>query len=131
MLAPPLKLSALLLLAGPMNAALAPGEMPDPTMHAWFESLRQPTSRAPCCSISDCHFTAYKDRNGHFEVTVDGWPYVVPESVIVRDNRSPTGQAVVCYDYTNFGPPSAPGEPRTAPQDEIEILCFLPSQPQS
>jgi hypothetical protein len=126
-----LNLSALLVVVGSAQAALAPGVVPDPVIQAWFGSLRQPTSRALCCSISDCHFTAYKERGGHFEVIVGGWPYTVPDTAIIRDNPSPTGQAVVCYDYVNFGPPLAPGERRTAPQDEIEILCFLPSQPQS
>jgi hypothetical protein len=131
MLISPLNISALLVLAGSAQAALAPGVVPDPATQAWFGSLRQPASRALCCSISDCHFTTYEEHMGHFEVTVNGWPYTVPDSAVIRDNHSPTGQAVICYDYINFGFSLAPGVPRTAPQDEIEILCFLPSEPQS
>ena len=105
--------------APPPNAAI------DPAMHEWFKSLTQPGTQKPCCSISDCRFTEYKEQNGRFEVVIDGWPYIVPDKVILRKANSPKG-AVVCYGYTSFGPSVPQGVIRTSPQDTIEILCFVP-----
>jgi hypothetical protein len=109
-------------------AAPPPNITPNPALHAWFESLKQPGTQLPCCSISDCHFTDYREKNGHFEVTIDDWPYVVPDQAVLRMGVSPTAQAVVCYGYASFGFPTSPGEVRTAPQDPIEILCFVPEK---
>jgi hypothetical protein len=103
----------------------------DPALHNWFESLRQPGTQLSCCSISDCHFTSYNQRDGHFEVTVDDWPYVVPDENVLLSTVNPTGKAVICYNYISFGPPTLRGEVRTAPQDMIEIRCFLPERPPS
>lgn len=104
---------------------------PDPGLHAWFESLKKPGTGQPCCSISDCRFTSYDTRNGHYEITIDGWPYLVPDEAVLHTTNNPLGRAVVCYNYTSFGPPVPRGEVRTTPQDTIEILCFLPTNPLS
>jgi hypothetical protein len=98
----------------------------DPTLSRWFNSLRQPGTQHPCCSISDCRRTGYEIRGGHFEITIDGWPYVVPDAAILQRVENPTGEAVVCYSYSSFGIPTEPGKSRTAPQDTVEILCFIP-----
>jgi hypothetical protein len=106
--------------APPANVTL------DPEMHEWFKSLAQPGTQKPCCSISDCRFTEYKERDGHFEIVINGWPYTVPDHVILRTIKSPKAGAVVCYEYSSFGPPMLRGVARTSPQDTIEILCFVP-----
>jgi hypothetical protein len=108
------------------EAVPPPDITPDPALRAWFESLKQPRTNLPCCSISDCHFTAYSLRNGRYEITVDGWPYVVPDEVITNTTDNLVGKAVVCYTYDSFGPPMPAGAVRTAPQDPIRILCFVP-----
>jgi hypothetical protein len=108
------------------NATPPPGVVVDPQVGAWFESLRQPGTRSPCCSVSDCHTTAYKEHDGHFEIIIDDWPYIVPDAAVIQTARNPTGQGVVCYGYESFGVPAPSGETRTAPQDKIGILCFVP-----
>jgi hypothetical protein len=111
-------------------AAAAPpvNVTPDPALHEWFTSLAQPGTQKPCCSISDCRFTEYKERNGQFEIIIEGWPYIVPNHVILRAINNPTARAVVCYGYASFGPPVPQGAIRTSPQDTIEILCFIPEK---
>jgi len=100
----------------------------DPKLHAWFESLKQPTTQQSCCAISDCRFVDYRVVDGHFEVQIDGWAYSIPQDIVLR-THNPTGRAVVCFDYTSFGPSAPTGAIRTAPQDTIEIRCFLPAGP--
>jgi hypothetical protein len=34
----------------------------------------------------------------------------------------------VCYGHASFGLPTPAGEVRTAPQDPIDILCFVPEK---
>jgi hypothetical protein len=102
---------------------------PNSALSGWFKSLKQPGTQHPCCSVSDCRVTAYDIRDGHFEVKLEGWPYVVPNGVVLHKADNPTGEAVVCYSYSAFGPPMEHGQIRTAPQDTIEILCFIPPQP--
>lgn len=108
--------------APPANVAF------DPAMHEWFKSLTQPDTQKPCCSISDCRFTDYKEQNGRFEIIIDGWPYIVPDSAILRNTHNPNARAVVCYGYVSFGPSLPHGVIRTSPQDAIEILCFIPEK---
>lgn len=121
-------LTALLLLI-----PLAPGHADppsgyDPKLHAWFESLKDPVTQRSCCAISNCRFADYRQVNGQFEVRIDGWAYLIHPNIILRTNN-PTGRGVVCFDYTNFGPPVPTGATRTEPQDTIEIRCFLPAKP--
>ena len=111
--------------------AAAPQAQSDPVLHAWFELLRQPQTNDLCCSISNCHFTTYSVQDGHFNVTVDGWVYVIPENVILRSTTNPTGRAVICFDYAAFGASIPSGAVRTEAQDSIDIKCFLPTEPQS
>jgi len=108
------------------EAAPPPDTKPDPALRAWFETLKQPQTNLPCCSISDCHFMAYIIRNNRYEITVDGWPYVVPDEVITHTVDNLFGKAVACYTYGSFGLPTPSGGVRTAPQDPIRILCFVP-----
>jgi hypothetical protein len=111
---------------GVAEAVPPPDITPDPALRAWFETLKQPRTNLPCCSISDCHFMAYVIRNDRYEITVDGWLYVVPDAVITRTIDNLFGKAVACYTYDSFGPPTPSGGVRTAPQDPIRILCFVP-----
>jgi hypothetical protein len=113
-------------------AAAPPIDVPvDPALQAWFKSLKQPGSQQLCCSISDCRFIAYEVRDGHYEVRIEGWTYVVPNESILRKTDNPTNKAVVCYGYASFGLPALPGEQRKTPQDTLEILCFVPPKPLS
>jgi hypothetical protein len=112
-----------------MTAAVAapPADAtPNPALSDWFNSLNQPGTQRPCCSISDCRVTAYHVRDGHFEVTIDGSVHIVPNASILHSTNNPTGSAVVCYSYSSFGPPSESGQNGGGPQDAIEILCFIP-----
>jgi hypothetical protein len=102
---------------------------PNSALSGWFKSLKQPGTQHPCCSVSDCRVTEYDIRNGHFEVKLDGWPYVVPDKAVLHRADNPTGEAVVCYSYSSFGPPMESGQIRTTPQDTIEVLCFIPPKP--
>jgi len=98
----------------------------DPELHKWFESLRQPLTALLCCSLSDCRIVPFDIRNGHYEVDIEGWHYVVRDGVVVPGIANPTGKAVACYTISTFGPPDHPAD---EPQDTIEILCFVPARP--
>jgi hypothetical protein len=100
----------------------------DPELHKWFESLRQPLTAMLCCALSDCRFVPFEITNGHYEVDIEGWHYVVRDGVVVPGIANPTGKAVACYTISTFGPPDHPAD---EPQDTIEILCFVPPRPPS
>jgi len=68
---------------------------------------------------------------GTSKLLLRAWPYAVPDQAVLRMIRNPTTQAVVCYGYASFGLPASPGEVRSAPQDPIEIFCFIPEKPTS
>jgi hypothetical protein len=95
-------------------AVAAPPDNPDPALAPWFESLRQPGTGAPCCSIADCRTVeSRQDRNG-YEVLIDGrWKMSVPFWLRVPSNRiidridNPTDRGVVCFT------------------PEAGILCFV------
>jgi hypothetical protein len=55
----------------------------------------------------------------------------MPRNVIIRGIANPTGKAVACYTYSEFGRPIPPGVPHDHPQDTFEILCFVPPRPSS
>jgi hypothetical protein len=106
------------LLVSPAMARQPPGTTPDPGLHAWFESLRQPNSGLPCCSISDCHFVAYTVVDGHYEIEVDGDRYAIPGGIIVSNIANPTGRAIACYTFV-------PVLRDDGPKDIVDILCFV------
>jgi gentisate 1,2-dioxygenase len=101
------------------------GITPDPSLQAWFQSLKEPTSHQPCCSISDCRFSPYEVRDGHYEIKVDDWTYVVPDTSVLRAANNPFHKAVVCYSNEGIGVPERPF------QDSLRIHCFLPPNPTS
>jgi hypothetical protein len=104
---------------------------PDPQLQQWFKALRQPGTGQLCCAISNCRLVPFGIRDEHYEVTIDGWTYVVPAERIIDGIANPTGKAVACYQFDNFGPPLPAGAPRDHPQDTAEILCFIPPRPSS
>jgi hypothetical protein len=120
-----------LTLAAPAFATPPPDLVPNPEMQAWFKSLKQPLSRSPCCNISDCRIIDFTFREGHYEVAIEGWSYVVPTETILDGAASPIGGAVVCYTYSAFGLPVPTGVLRHQAQDIVEILCFVPPRPTS
>lgn len=95
-------------------AVAAPPDSPDPALAPWFESLKQPGTGAPCCSIADCRTVeSRQDRDG-YEVLIDGrWKMSVPFWLRVPPNRiidridNPTNRGVVCFT------------------PEAGILCFV------
>ena len=103
----------------------------DPALHEWFEALHRPGSAKPCCSVSDCRFAVFRIRDGHYEVAIDGYRYVVPPQAVIAGIFNPTGKAVVCYTFSRFRRPAPQGVARTEPQDVAEILCFVPPEPPS
>ena len=103
----------------------------DPELKHWFESLHQPGTRQPCCSISDCRFVPFTIRNGNYEVTIQGFVYVVPSKTVIFGIPNPTGKAVTCYTFSEFKLPAGPNDPVRGPQDVAEILCFIPPRPLS
>jgi len=96
------------------QAIAAPPDSVDPALAPWFESLKQPGTGAPCCSIADCRMAeSRQDRDG-YEVLIDGrWNMSVPFWLRVPPNRiidridNPTNRAVVCFT------------------PEAGILCFV------
>ena len=97
----------------------------------WFKSLKQPKTGHLCCSVSDCRVLDFWIRDGHYEVEIDGWRYVVPSDAIIHGIANPTGRAVACYTFSEFRPPPTPGVFYRRPQDLTEILCFIPPRPPS
>jgi len=92
----------------------------DPALQTWFQSLKQPTTRQPCCSISDCHFTDFDTRDGHYEIPIESWKYIVPDAAVIHATENPYGRAVVCYSNDDFGPPER------ELRDTLHIFCFIP-----
>jgi hypothetical protein len=94
-------------LPGAMTRAFAaPPAGADLTLAPWFQSLAQPQTGYPCCSIADCrtvqyratadHFEAYIDRRSFGADAPDTWVSVPPWHVLHRlDN--PTGEGVACW----------------------------------
>ncbi len=111
MLKSALVLSGLLLAT---NACAAPPENADPKMREWFEGLRQPSTGAPCCSISDCRRTEARHNESGWEVLIDDrfgsretkWTPVPRNRVL--DQHNPIGEAIVCF---------LPG---------LGVMCFVP-----
>jgi hypothetical protein len=122
--------TALLTTAGTFAAPPANIE-PDPVLQFWFKSLQQPKLGHPCCSVSDCRVMDSWMHDGHYEVQIDGWRYVVPSEAVIYGIANPTGRAVACYTFSEFRPPPAPGAVYRRPQDLREILCFIPPRPPS
>ena len=79
------------------QARLRPGQVPDPVLGPWFQSLTQPGTGIPCCSVSDCHETDFRINGDHYEAWVDGQWRVVPPEAVLKRTDNPTGRAVACF----------------------------------
>jgi len=67
-------------------AVAAPPDSPDPALAPWFESLKQPGTGAPCCSIADCRTVEFRQDRDGYEVFIDGrWKMSNPfESILAQ-----------------------------------------------
>jgi hypothetical protein len=95
-------------------AAAAAPDSPDPALAPWFESLKQPGTGAPCCSVADCRTVEFRQDRDGYEVLIDGrWRMSAPFWLRVPSNRiidrtdNPTNRGVVCFT------------------PEAGILCFV------
>jgi hypothetical protein len=88
--------AAAVLLLSPAIEAAPPADS-DLKYKDWFESLRQPGTGIPCCSIADCRLTAYRMSADGYEVPLDGRWIVVPADKVLNHIPNPTGRGVVCY----------------------------------
>jgi hypothetical protein len=104
-----MSVAALLLgaLLGAAHAArAAPPANADQSLAPWFQSLAQPETGYPCCSIADCRTVRYRTAADHFEAFIDRRSFgadapdawvAVPPSHVLRRQDNPTGEAVACW----------------------------------
>ena len=52
-------------------AVAAPPDSVDPALAPWFESLKQPGTGAPCCSIADCRTVEFRQDRDGYEVLIE------------------------------------------------------------
>jgi hypothetical protein len=108
------KIAVVVGLALGQAAVAAPPDSPDPALAPWFESLRQPGTGAPCCSVADCRTVEFRQDRDGYEVLIDGrWKMSIPFWLRVPSHRiidrtdNPTNRGVVCFT------------------PEAGILCFV------
>lgn len=82
----------------------------DPTLHDWYESLKEPGTTYPCCSIADCRPTEYRMGDVGYEAYLDNQWIRVPDDRVLKNQPNPVGHAVVCRSPANGS-----------------ILCFVPA----
>jgi hypothetical protein len=97
-----------LLAVGALEAA--PAENADPSMHGWFESLKQPGSGVSCCSIADCRPVDYKLDVDGYEAMIEARWVRVPDDKVLHGKPNPTGRGVLCRSPISG-----------------TILCFVPA----
>ncbi len=96
----------------------------DPSFNSYFEGLRTPRTRNGCCDLSDCRQVQYRmhtDAHGitryqaYIKRTVDSaketmhdfrkgtnsWEDV-PDEVILRRQKNPTGEAIACWQHDYY-----------------------------
>jgi hypothetical protein len=85
------------LLAGfAFQSSAQPPENADPRLHDWFQSLLQPGTNAPCCSIADCRPVDYRIAASGYEVSIDARWVRVPDATILHGMSNPTGRGILC-----------------------------------
>jgi hypothetical protein len=89
-----------------------------PHIREWFNSLRVPTTHAPCCGEADGHRTRYEVRDNIYWVPIEGVWYAIPPDTVIRSRGNPIGEGVVFYRMIGD---SEGGEHRPA------IICFVPN----
>ena len=75
----------------------APPPNADPALAPWFNSLRQPSTNALCCSMADCRRVESRLSGEHYEALIEGEWRPVPNHVILERNDNPTGHAIACW----------------------------------
>ena len=85
----------------------APPAEADPALAPWFQSLRQPGTDMPCCSVADCRRVEYRIVGDHFQAFIgDEFPrwtnpphswVDVPDANILHHHDNPTGEAIACW----------------------------------
>lgn len=102
----------------------------DPSLSAWFRSLRAPGSGQRCCDAADCRAVEYRITPDGYEIhplaayddRIRGIPHMesrwtrVPPAVVLRV-ENPAGQAIACYGLRWEYQSTAP---------DLNILCFSP-----
>ena len=89
--------------------AAAP-ENPDPALHGWFESLKQPGSGVSCCSIADCRPVEYRLVADGYEAYLDAKWVHVPGDRVLHGTSNPMARGIVCRSPISG-----------------TILCFVPA----
>jgi hypothetical protein len=94
------------LLGAAVLAFARPPPGSDGSLAPWFQSLAQPDTGYPCCSVADCRTVQYRAVADHFEAFIDqrtfgtdapdAWIRVPPWNVLHRRDN-PTGEGVVCW----------------------------------
>lgn len=83
-----------------------------PNIRSWFKNVRSPHG-IPCCDIADGHRTTWRgNKEGGYEVPIDGTWRPVPNEAIVYNAGNPTGEAIVWYVQQGA--------------DSYYIRCFVP-----
>jgi hypothetical protein len=88
----------------------APPENAGPALAPWFESLKQPGTGIPCCSIADCRPVEYRLATDGYEALLDARWVRVPDDKILRGMSNPLARGVVCRSPISG-----------------TILCFVPA----
>jgi hypothetical protein len=86
------------------------GVVVDPALHDWYESLKEPGTTYPCCSIADCRPTEYRLGGNGYEAFLDRQWVKIPDERVITGQSNPIGRAVVCRSPANGA-----------------ILCFVPA----
>jgi hypothetical protein len=78
----------------------------DMSLAPWFQSLGQPLTGYPCCSIADCRAVQSRTNGDHFEVFIDrktfgadapdAWVAVPPDNILHRRDN-PVGEPIACW----------------------------------
>lgn len=88
------------------HAKPPPGADPDSPMAAWYQSLAQPETGYPCCSVADCRPVQYRTVGDRYEAFIDRKSFGasapddwvrVPKAHVLRRHDNPTGEAVACW----------------------------------
>lgn len=105
-------LFAAALLSGAALAWARPpeGVTPDPKLHDWFQSLKEPGTTYSCCSEADCRPADYRMGAVGYEAWLDEKWVAVPQDRVLIGYSNPVGRAVVCRSPANG-----------------TILCFVPA----
>ena len=82
----------------------------DPMLHDWYESLREPGTGYPCCSVADCRPAEYRMSADGYEALLDEAWVKIPDERVLKGQANPVGRAVVCRSPVSGS-----------------ILCFVPA----